>query len=697
MISDSKKLTDGIVIYSALFSEFEPLDFKNDALAGIRANYFNSGRVPQKDKMEINGGDSVYFGLSYQLASGKPISWKMNRNGRPYQTVKKMKGGAYCVSTYSELGAVIKRQFFNENHEWVKTEFYDGTKKAALKATATPKMVEEIFAIEYETIGLGDSFQSRLLFPSTVPTDPCSALVYSNLGMIWFDYKFKPEDLQLQEEAVPTVHKKGFGLSTTSFLYLSGKPAEIDLKNAPYFSKEENSAAAEEKSANTEEKPYSAYDKIESIILEAQKINKNVLGEEKPSVPTTEKATATEKSDSSEATKNNSNIEINKPELAVEPENNSENEIKEPEPVAEPENNSENEIKEPELVAEPENNSENEIKEPEPVAKPENNSENEIKEPEPVAEPENNSENEIKEPEPVAEPENNSENEIKEPEPVAEPENNSENEIKEPEPAAEPENNSENEIKEAEPVAESENNSENEIKEPEPVAEPENNSENEIKEAEPVAESENNSENEIKEPEPVAEPENNSDEEKSEPADHSNQADKTDDPSAEPIIVPAEEPSRDLALETSSGIYSYYGELDENNLRSGRGRTVTPDGLTSYDGEYVAGKRHGFGVCYYKEGKINYSGNWNEGVRQGSGVGYRLSDGTMHAGGWKGNAPEGYGARFDKNGNLIDVSMYKNGVRDGKSVFFDEKGNVLISVWKKGELVSQKLITDEGE
>ena len=76
---------------------------------------------------------------------------------------------------------------------------------------------------------------------------------------------------------------------------------------------------------------------------------------------------------------------------------------------------------------------------------------------------------------------------------------------------------------------------------------------------------------------------------------------------------------------------------------------------------------------------------------------------------WNGNTlnkynNEGYkGCTFgltsglDKNGNLIDVSMYKNGVRDGKSVFFDEKGNVLISVWKKGELVSQKLITDEGE
>ena len=43
MLEQSRKLTDGLIIYSVLVSDYEKLDFKNDALAGVRANYFNSG------------------------------------------------------------------------------------------------------------------------------------------------------------------------------------------------------------------------------------------------------------------------------------------------------------------------------------------------------------------------------------------------------------------------------------------------------------------------------------------------------------------------------------------------------------------------------------------------------------------------------------------------------------------------------
>ena len=42
MLEQSQKLTDGLIIYSVLVSDYEKLDFKNDALAGVRANYFNS-------------------------------------------------------------------------------------------------------------------------------------------------------------------------------------------------------------------------------------------------------------------------------------------------------------------------------------------------------------------------------------------------------------------------------------------------------------------------------------------------------------------------------------------------------------------------------------------------------------------------------------------------------------------------------
>ena len=151
----------------------------------------------------------------------------------------------------------------------------------------------------------------------------------------------------------------------------------------------------------------------------------------------------------------------------------------------------------------------------------------------------------------------------------------------------------------------------------------------------------------------------------------------------------------DAVIITKNGRYTYYGELDKNNCRTGRGRTDTPNGLTSYDGEYLDDMRNGFGVCYYKSGNINYVGNWKNNIRHGGGVGYRLSDGTMHAGKWNENTPDGYGARFDGNGEFLDVSMYENGVRNGKSVSFNEDGQIVISVYENGEKRLEKILDVE--
>lgn len=54
MLEQSQKLTDGLIIYSVLVSDHEKLDFKNDALAGVRANYFNSGCKEQKKLPKSN-------------------------------------------------------------------------------------------------------------------------------------------------------------------------------------------------------------------------------------------------------------------------------------------------------------------------------------------------------------------------------------------------------------------------------------------------------------------------------------------------------------------------------------------------------------------------------------------------------------------------------------------------------------------
>ena len=171
-------------------------------------------------------------------------------------------------------------------------------------------------------------------------------------------------------------------------------------------------------------------------------------------------------------------------------------------------------------------------------------------------------------------------------------------------------------------------------------------------------------------------------------------AQEASEPVTREAVQAAAEPAPAALLPAQSGSYAYYGALDENNRRTGRGRTVTPDGVTSYDGFYRGDKREGFGVCYYKEGSPNYIGDWSDGKRSGRGVGYRRSDGTLHAGKWRDNKPEGIGARFDADGNFLDVCTYVDGKRSGKSVSFDADGNLVVTLWRDGEAVSEKVISD---
>ena len=111
MLEQSQKLTDGLIIYSVLVSDYEKLDFKNDALAGVRANYFNSGCKEQKEitEIELHGMD---YKMSCLLTKNEPLSWKVTRDNLPYQSVKRATGGVYSVITYNDRGIVFKRQFF---------------------------------------------------------------------------------------------------------------------------------------------------------------------------------------------------------------------------------------------------------------------------------------------------------------------------------------------------------------------------------------------------------------------------------------------------------------------------------------------------------------------------------------------------------------------------------------------------------
>lgn len=531
MLEQSQKLTDGLIIYSVLVSNYEKLDFKNDALAGVRANYFNSRNKEQKEitEIEIHGRE---YKLSYLMQNDEPLSWKVTRDNLPYQSVKRATGGVYSVISYSEKGIVYKRQYFDKNHIWLRTEYYDKTISNKLLTRIYPRKLSGITALVVEDIDKNGVTAVKTLFPSDTNADADTrVLIYSNVGMLWYDESFLPSDMPFTEKK--SYGNSGFVFNQDLFSDSVDSANAFNLEDAAYLSDADIPQISSE--TNTEShKNYSAYDIIEKILVEAHKTNKDLFGE-------IINHTADE------------DFASNSSDIITDAEDNT--------AVGENEIYVNDEIKTETVVAET----------------------------------------------------------------------------------------------------------------------------NEEPESDILDNSDSSGKTDI-----------NSDEKKSGRVVGAHfRKDEEPDAALDNETVSDDEPHSDMVILTKSGKYTYHGELDGNGCRTGRGRTVSPDGLTSYDGEYQNDKRNGFGVCYYKDGSINYVGNWSDNIRSGSGVGYRLSDGTMHAGRWNNNTPDGYGARFDNDGNLIDVCMYENGARKGKSISFDENGNIVVSVYENGEKVSEFIVDTE--
>lgn len=495
MITSQQELTRDMIFYSVCVSDFEKLDFKNDALAGVRANYFNSNHRPQADDTDILL-DDVSYKLSYKMSKNQPLSWKVTKNLRPYQSVKRETGGIYCVRYYTENATVYKKQFFDSSHLWIRTEYFDKSIEGERLCTVSPKKIDDVIVIEKITFSNNRKVGSETLFPSDKNSDGNSAaLVYSNNGMIWYDSRFVPKYSVKEESKENTVSEpkpSRFELETDKFLpdYSPGNP--IDLSSLEYL----------EDTFKEPQPQITAYDRIEKILEEAHKTNKNLFGQI---------------------------IENTCVEIADE---------------------------ETELLDDSEELTE-----------------------------------------------------------------------------------------------------------------------------ENMAESKAESKAEISEKTQQA----------SDTEEHTEESETTQEVK-EDIVKAEEEKKSDAVVSTTSGNYKYFGAVDENGLRTGRGRTVSPSGITAYDGEYAQGKRDGFGVFYYKNGDINYVGEWAQNRRSGAGVGYRTSDGTMHIGKWDSNTPCGYGARFNKDGTFLDVADYTNGKKNGKCISLDENGNFYISIWENGKKISEHII-----
>lgn len=110
---------------------------------------------------------------------------------------------------------------------------------------------------------------------------------------------------------------------------------------------------------------------------------------------------------------------------------------------------------------------------------------------------------------------------------------------------------------------------------------------------------------------------------------------------------------------------TYTGTMDHERRPHGHGKFDAQWG--SYEGSWLAGKAHGFGVQIVKvnDGSpIEYRGQWRNGMRSGYGQ-LTISKDKIYEGGFKENREHGYGSFYVRNPNSTFIRV-SGGVRDGK-------------------------------
>ncbi len=257
-----ENITNSIIFYSVALKDFEELDFKNDALAGVRACYFREKLAPQQGDT-IRHFEEEKYNYCYTLEQDKPMLWKVFKNRQLIQATKYFPDDMYCICFYNNDELITKKVYFNKEHYWVKTEYFKPENGNECICSIAPKVINGYFALlktVYNTTGYS---ASPLYMVSEMPVyELCDAVAYSDRGMLYFTteapsnisvdeaevkgFTFTPHDFNLAKNLNST-----FDISNIDYLTeTNGKPFDEKPENVNIFS---NSADAVEVSANVEE------------------------------------------------------------------------------------------------------------------------------------------------------------------------------------------------------------------------------------------------------------------------------------------------------------------------------------------------------------------------------------------------------------------------------------------------------------
>ena len=116
----------------------------------------------------------------------------------------------------------------------------------------------------------------------------------------------------------------------------------------------------------------------------------------------------------------------------------------------------------------------------------------------------------------------------------------------------------------------------------------------------------------------------------------------------------------------------YVGQVDEKNIKTGRGAYINSNG-SYFVGYWKDDRKQGKGKEFNKNNEEITSGEYKNGVLNGNGKKV-FDDGTKYEGMFYNGKPDGNGTYFFKDGTQWQGPS-KKGLKEGKGTFIDAQGN----------------------
>lgn len=255
-------MENSFIYFGITFEKFDVLDFTDDFLAGVRANFFNSNLEPQTNRSVQYINDNTYFFI-YNIRKGEPLSWKFNRNGELYQSAETCGANLYRVNTYSEKGRVFKREYFDFDHIWIKSEYLSDINEYP-EYILYPSIIDDKPVI-VKIHNAPDSKITSYLYPKTDMPENAdySVLAYSDSGFVYFNSvpndKFISKTL-IHDSSVSNLG--GFDFDSVDFNLNRNLNTTFDVTQAEYLSEDNGNPVHFETNApfnEAEDKPKSEF------------------------------------------------------------------------------------------------------------------------------------------------------------------------------------------------------------------------------------------------------------------------------------------------------------------------------------------------------------------------------------------------------------------------------------------------------